>query len=180
MINLDFSDCVVLGSASFNFILFLALHIILLRLAPVTATAQAMRGAIAAGGVGTVVSFTWLLATQLNFGGQLIWIILIGNVVAILLYGLLVFHYLALIFGMGESAIRVRLLRELEQAAKKLTLEEICHRYNVEKILEIRLTRLTSTNHLSFDGTFYYINKPILLAQVCLTRLLRYLLGMVE
>lgn len=98
---------------------------------------------------------------------------------SLLIYSLLFFHYLAWVFGMGEAAMRIRLLRELEKApSQSATLNQIYASYDAEKMLQIRLERLTGSGHLSFDGQYYSINHRILLLQSWIMDAFQRLLGM--
>lgn len=98
---------------------------------------------------------------------------------SLLIYSLLFFHYLAWVFGMGEAAMRIRLLRELEKIpSQSATLDEIYASYDAEKMLGIRLERLTGSGHLSFDGQYYSVNHRILLLQSWIMEAFQRLLGM--
>lgn len=97
---------------------------------------------------------------------------------SLLIYSLLFFHYLAWVFGLGEAAMRIRLLRELEKApAQSATLNEIYASYDAEKMLQIRLARLTSSGHLAFDGQYYSVNHRILFFQSWIMETFQRLLG---
>lgn len=94
------------------------------------------------------------------------------------IYLLLFFHYLAWVFGMGEAAIRIRLLRELlARPSHMATLNEIMANYNAEKVLEYRLARLVGSGHLTFDGKFYSIKNTILILQVIVCSKVKRILG---
>ena len=102
----------------------------------------------------------------------------LGGLTGLIIYSLLVLLYLSLVFGMGEAAVRIRLLREIDaKPSRTATLAEICHAYNAEKILELRLGRLVSAGHLRFDGERYHLGNRILLIQGLATKLLKFLLG---
>ena len=95
------------------------------------------------------------------------------------IYVLLVFHYLAWIFGMGEAAIRIRLIIELDRMPERTaSLAEIYARYNADLILKTRLERLVNAGHLHFDGRHYRIRSKILILQSKVSGILKSLLGM--
>lgn len=95
-----------------------------------------------------------------------------------LIYGLFVFHYLGWIFGMGEAAVRIRLLMEIDQMPeKKATLKEIYRRYNADSILKTRLARLVNAGHVTQTGTEYSIRSRFLLIQERLIHFHRKLMG---
>ena len=105
-------------------------------------------------------------------------VIEVGIVVSIVIYILLVFHYLVWCFGMGEAAIRIRLLRELDKtSSKSAILSEILLGYNAEKILRSRLLRLVESGHAGYDGRYYTVRNKILLIQAAVEKILKRLLG---
>lgn len=62
------------------------------------------------------------------------------------------FHFI----NMGESARRVRLLRELDAAPGGLTEEQIFSKYSAKEIVNIRLTRLLNNKQIILRGERYY------------------------
>ena len=178
MVNIFYAFDYSIWIAAFsNFCFFLVFHILLLR-SKLQSTPRAIVCSAVLGLSGTVLSLSWFVTREMGLSLYSFWVILAASCSAILIYSLLVFHYLALIFGMGESAIRIRLLYELDHASSRgLTIDEIYNCYNAEKILEIRLERLVTTGHLTFDGKFWRISNPILLIQAYLTRILKCLMG---
>jgi hypothetical protein len=59
--------------------------------------------------------------------------------------------------NMGETARRVRLLREMASASRPLTYDEILARYNAEEILGRRLSRLLGAQQITRSGDRLYI-----------------------
>jgi hypothetical protein len=55
------------------------------------------------------------------------------------------FHFL----NLGQTARRVRILREFVEAQRPLTRDEVLARYNADTILQLRLARLLATGQLS-------------------------------
>jgi hypothetical protein len=74
------------------------------------------------------------------------------------------FHFI----NLGETARRIRILRELYDARDGLTTKELLERYNAREILQRRLTRLLHNGQLIRKNDAYYIGSPcmLLMAQV--------------
>ena len=67
--------------------------------------------------------------------------------------------------NMGETARRIRMLRELESAPEGLTFEEMVARYSAREILERRLKRLTEGGQISeTEGRLVMTSRTILLS----------------
>lgn len=63
----------------------------------------------------------------------------------------------------GETARRIRLLRELYDAPDGLTKEQILARYNAAEIINIRLARLINNNQVILRDEKYYTGSPVML-----------------
>jgi len=63
---------------------------------------------------------------------------------------------------MGETARRIRLLRELYGAADGLTKEEILKRYNAKEIVNLRVSRLLKSGQIVLSEGRYYIKNPLM------------------
>lgn len=80
-----------------------------------------------------------------------------------LCYGALGYCYFH--FGnLGETARRVRIVRELAESPGGLTLEEILRRYDAREIFDRRLGRLTGTGQIVLRDGRYFIASPLLAA----------------
>jgi hypothetical protein len=67
--------------------------------------------------------------------------------------------------NMGETARRIRMLRELAAAPEGLTFEEMVERYSAQEILERRLERLSAAGQISeTDGRLVLTSGTILLS----------------
>ncbi len=84
---------------------------------------------------------------------------LMVNIIIYSSLGYCYFHFL----NLGETARRIRILRELYDSNGGLTLEEILKRYNAKKMVELRLQRLLSNGQVILKDGMLYIRKPILL-----------------
>jgi hypothetical protein len=79
-----------------------------------------------------------------------------------LTYGALGYGYFHFI-NLGETARRVRLLRELIEAGGALTEEEVLRRYNGRDILEARLGRLLRAGQVVERGGRFRLGHPTVL-----------------
>ena len=67
--------------------------------------------------------------------------------------------------NMGETARRIRMLRELAAAPEGLTFEAMVARYSAQEILERRLERLTAAGQISeTDGRLVLTSRTVLLS----------------
>ncbi len=69
------------------------------------------------------------------------------------------FHFI----NLGETARRIRLLRELNDAPEGLTEGEILSRYNAKEIIDVRLTRLLNNKQIILRDARYYVANPAML-----------------
>lgn len=69
------------------------------------------------------------------------------------------FHFI----NLGETARRIRILRELYDRKEGLSMEEIFKRYNAKEIFERRIARLINNGQIIYKDGKYYIGKPIML-----------------
>ncbi|MEW6087951.1 MAG: hypothetical protein AB1498_06555 [bacterium] len=117
-----------------------------------------------------------------------VWIFLSGgaalsNVIAIsavnfIIYFCLGFLYFAFI-NLGETAIRIRLLRELLNAKEGLSFKEILCRYNTNEIIERRIKRMEKNRQIICmnDGSYHIGNNFLLLIAKTMVLLKLVILG---
>lgn len=72
------------------------------------------------------------------------------------------YAYFCLI-NMGETARRIRLLRELYDTPVGLTKEKILKRYNAEEIINLRIVRLLNNGQIILRNGRYYVGSPVML-----------------
>ena len=88
------------------------------------------------------------------------WSILIVNGVT---YTFLGYCYFSII-GLGETARRIRLLKDLNTARPGgLSIDEILARYSAKDMVDKRLDRLTHNGQVKLVDGRYFINKPLML-----------------
>ena len=93
------------------------------------------------------------------FGLACNFLFLLSNIAIYCLLGYCYFHFV----NLGETARRVRILRELADSSGGLTLGELLLRYNAGEIVENRLERLSSNNQIFLRDGKYYVGKPVVL-----------------
>ncbi len=69
------------------------------------------------------------------------------------------FHFV----NLGETARRIRMLRELYDSYEGLTVSEILERYNAKEIVDKRLKRLVSNRQVIYRDGRYTIGNPLML-----------------
>lgn len=74
------------------------------------------------------------------------------------------FHFV----NLGETARRIRLLRELVDAGGALSHDALLERYNAREIVEKRITRLINAGQVVHRAERYYIGNPavVLIARI--------------
>jgi hypothetical protein len=83
----------------------------------------------------------------------------VSNSVTYVSLGYSYFHFL----NLGETARRIRILRELFESKDGLSYEEILQCYNSKIILDIRLKRLMDSGQIELKNKRYHIAKPLVL-----------------
>jgi len=84
------------------------------------------------------------------------------------------FHFV----NLGETARRIRILREIHESKDGLTMTEILKHYNAKEIVEKRLARLLSNGQVVYKDDKYYIGKyTVLLIAKIITMLKLIIFG---
>lgn len=81
--------------------------------------------------------------------------------------GYVYFHFI----NLGETARRIRILRELYDSKEGLSMGEILERYNTKDIVEVRMNRLIKNGQVIYRDGRYYIGSSLmwLIAKVIVT-----------
>ena len=119
-----------------------------------------------------------LKSVFLGFGVGLLWVITIDsyinfavcksaeNFVPLLISNLLIYSSLGYCYfhfiNLGETARRIRIMRELYDSSKPLQLREILERYNAHEIVQRRVGRLVKSGQLIEKEGRYYIGSSVL------------------
>lgn len=88
--------------------------------------------------------------------------IISGLITNLLIYSALGYCYFHFI-NLGETARRIRILRELYDSQKGLSLDEILDRYNAKYIVAMRIGRLIYNGQIIEKDGRYYIGSPVML-----------------
>jgi hypothetical protein len=83
----------------------------------------------------------------------------LSNLIVYSCLGFCYFNFITL----GETARRIRLLRELTESPKGLTLGEIDQRYNAKIIIQNRINRLLNNKQVILKNDRYFIGNPTVL-----------------
>jgi hypothetical protein len=171
-------DLAVVGTALVSFLFFLVLHVIVIRRRPDSSAFQALVASCALFATLDAGAWLWLMIA----GGQPLadypaTDIAVAGVASLALYGLLSFDYVIGWFNLGETARRIRLLRELARApGQRMTADELLRVYNADMIVTARLGRLVSSGQLRVDGDRYRLGGRVFLGQAQLLVLLKSLI----
>jgi hypothetical protein len=97
-----------------------------------------------------------------------------ANLIIYSALGYCYFHFI----NLGETARRIRILRELYEAGSGLTLGDIIERYSARDIVRARLQRLLSNGQVVYNNGRYYYGKPaVLMIARSMVMLKRFILG---
>lgn len=80
----------------------------------------------------------------------------------LIIYSCFSYGYFTFI-NMGETARRIRLLRELYDSPSGLTKQQLFKMYNAENIINQRLERLLNNHQIVLRAGRYYLGKPLML-----------------
>jgi len=75
----------------------------------------------------------------------------------------------------GESALRIRIMREILESKNGLSLKDILDKYNVRNIIGLRLKRLESKGQIFKLNDRYYLRSGILVLLARGIKILRYI-----
>lgn len=85
--------------------------------------------------------------------------LLITNLLIYSALGYCYFHFI----NLGETARRIRILRELYDSPEGLSLNEILNRYNAKHIVDMRIRRLLHNGQIIEKDGRYCIGSPVML-----------------
>lgn len=112
-------------------------------------------------GAGILVLISWEVRGYLagNLSAKEIIATAAVDLITYICLGYCYFHFI----NLGETARRIRILRELKDAGRGLALNEVLSRYNSQEIFENRLSRLLKNGQIILVNDKYYIGKTFLL-----------------
>ena len=82
------------------------------------------------------------------------------------------FHFI----NLGETARRVRIVRELWEAQIELSMNELIQRYNASEIIDVRLQRMIQNKQIIERDGKYCIGKPVMLGMAKIIILMKQIL----
>lgn len=85
--------------------------------------------------------------------------ILIVNVITYSALGYCYFHFI----NLGETARRIRILREIYDSNDGLTVQEILNEYNAKQMIDVRLSRFLNNGQVLHKNGRYYVGNPTML-----------------
>lgn len=85
--------------------------------------------------------------------------IFLANLLTYVALGYCYFHFI----NLGETARRVRILREIYDSKDGLSIEEVLARYNAKDIIQLRMNRLLVNAQVILDRGKYTIGNPMML-----------------
>lgn len=90
------------------------------------------------------------------------------DVIALLIANLITYSSLGYCYfsfvNLGETARRIRILRELYDSKEGLCMKEILERYNSKEIVGKRINRLVNNGQIVYKDGRYYIGSPVMLS----------------
>lgn len=113
-------------------------------------------------GAGFILVIAWEIGRYgQGYYGQLedFWAILAVNSIT---YAFLGYCYFSVI-GLGETARRIRLLKDLHAAPEGLSLDNILARYSAKDMVDMRLDRLLHNGQVIQVGDRFFIDKQLML-----------------
>jgi hypothetical protein len=98
----------------------------------------------------------------------------VTNLLIYMALGYCYFHFI----NLGETARRIRIVREIYEARAGLSRDELLERYQAQQIVDLRLRRLLHNQQILERDGRYYIGSPVMLGMAkSITFLKRCLLG---
>ena len=112
-------------------------------------------------GLGFIVVISIVAANHFATAGSISY--LIGQLcVCVITYGALSYSYFNFV-NLGETARRIRILRELYDSEEGLSMDEILSRYNSNDIIEKRIGRLLSNGQIVSEASKYFAGNSTML-----------------
>ena len=94
------------------------------------------------------------------------------NIITYIVLGYCYFHFL----NLGETARRIRILWELYDAGKGLSMEEILARYNAGNIIDRRLDRVLGNKQIIYRDGRYFVGQRLVLLMAKATEMMKLIM----
>jgi hypothetical protein len=151
-------DYIIMSGSVMGFIIFIVIQLIYFRFTEQKNVIKSLKIALFLAGIvmvlicGGFYYYKWQILVNYS-----IYIYILACVLSVIIYCMLVYLYSHWIFGVYESSITVRLLRELASAENKgLRLSQIMEEYNEDIIIQRRLSRLISSGEIYLNSNGKY------------------------
>jgi len=154
-------DFVIVFSAVLGVVAYLFVHFIIFRFIEPKGIITGLMNVYFIGAIVNIVSFVSFFLLKVNppATASVSGVIFYGAL-SFVIYSLMCYFYVLYIFGIYESSIRIRIMREFYKAFPSgLTLEDLLKNYNADFILRTRLERLVGSGEVLYDGVKYRIGK---------------------
>jgi hypothetical protein len=177
-ILLDFTDLYLVAITVAGYLLFLFAQLVAMRVLKEASALRILLVCCMAGGLFVLglaflpVSRGWTLFSPGGFVPTLF-----GTISAEFVYAVLCFNYVIGFFNLGETARRIRIARELQNAGGSLSLEGLYEHYNAEMIMNARLGRLLRAGQVIKTDEGYRISSRVVLMQARILWLLKRILN---
>lgn len=124
--------------------------------------------------IGFAVGMIGTAAADALVGAGLVAAGLLTNIIIYAALGYCYFHFV----NLGETARRIRVLRELHEAEDGLTLTDLLARYGADQIVSARLARLLASGQIVLrDGRYFIGRRTVLLMARSIVALKGLVLG---
>jgi hypothetical protein len=124
------------------------------------------------GGLGILSLQFYLLISDPNVGIQEHAFLSITNLIIYALLGYCYFHFA----NLGETARRIRLVRELNDFPNGLNMQDILERYNAKMIVDTRLNRLINNDQIYLENGKYFVRPSLMLMVSKVIVLMKYVI----
>ena len=149
-------DAASLATALVSFLLFLILHVLVLRSWRAASAFRVLVASCALFGALDAGFWLWVMVAPSSGVAYSRQDLVLAAAASLSLYGLFAFDYVIGWFNLGETARRIRLLRELARApGRTMTAPDVLRAYNADMIVTARLRRLVGSGQLRLrDGRY--------------------------
>ena len=151
-------DYIIMSGSVMGFVIFIIIQLIYFRFTEQKNVIRSLKIALFLAGIVMVFIYGGFYYCKWQIlGNYSIYTYALACVLSVIIYCMMVYLYAHWIFGVYESSITVRVLRELACAESKgMRLSQIMEKYNEDIIIRKRLSRLISSGEIYSDSTGEY------------------------
>ena len=111
-------------------------------------------------GCGSVLFLEWCIYPYNSGSLREFFFLFAANMVIYSALGYCYFHFI----NLGETARRIRILREIYDSGGRLAMADILQKYNAKEIILKRVGRLLNNRQIALENGRYHINSRVVLA----------------